>query len=256
MSVVNYAHRGASEYYPENTLWAFYAGLEMGADGIETDIQCTADGVLVLYHDDTLERVVGEKGAIRDYTYAQLLARDFGQFKHERFTGERIVTLETFLAHFGNRNLHLALEIKQLGVEEQTLACIEAHKCRTAVTLTSFIWESLERVRQLDTQIAVGFLTERITEEMLEKLEKHSIHQICPRVDLTDEADMRLARERGFSVRFWGIRNEKLMRRALELGGDGMTVNFPDKLTSALDEMSDLQKKPDAFDRIEHSQGC
>ena len=34
MSIVNYAHRGASEYYPENTLWSFYAGLEMGADGI------------------------------------------------------------------------------------------------------------------------------------------------------------------------------------------------------------------------------
>ena len=50
MPVVNYAHRGASEYYPENTLWSFYAGMEMGADGIETDIQRTSDGVLVLHH--------------------------------------------------------------------------------------------------------------------------------------------------------------------------------------------------------------
>ena len=60
MSIVNYAHRGASEYYPENTLWSFYAGLEMGADGIETDIQRTSDGVLVLHHDDPRERVAGE----------------------------------------------------------------------------------------------------------------------------------------------------------------------------------------------------
>ena len=210
MSIVNYAHRGASEYYPENTLWSFYAGLEMGADGIETDIQRTSDGVLVLHHDDTLERVAGEKGAIRDYTYAQLAAMDFGRFKDQRFEGERIVTLETFLTHFGNHHLHLALEIKQFGVEEQTLACIAAHGCRASVTLTSFIWESMERVRRLDAQTAAGFLTERITDEM------------------------RLARERGFSVRFWGVKNEELMRRALALGGDGMTVNFPDKLTAAL----------------------
>ena len=234
MSIVNYAHRGASEYYPENTLWSFYAGLEMGADGIETDIQRTSDGVLVLHHDDTLERVAGEKGAIRDYTYAQLAAMDFGRFKDQRFEGERIVTLETFLTYFGNHHLHLALEIKQFGVEEQTLACIAAHGCRASVTLTSFIWESMERVRRLDAQIAAGFLTERITDEMLEKLEKHEIRQICPRVDLTNEADMRLARERGLSVRFWGVKNEELMRRALALGGDGMTVNFPDKLTAAL----------------------
>lgn len=64
MPVVNYAHRGASEYFPENTLRSFYAGLEMRADGIETDIQRTSDGVLVLHHDDTLERVAGEKGAL------------------------------------------------------------------------------------------------------------------------------------------------------------------------------------------------
>ena len=54
MRMINYAHRGASEYYPENTLRSFYAGLEMGATGMETDIQRTKDGVLVLHHDDTL----------------------------------------------------------------------------------------------------------------------------------------------------------------------------------------------------------
>lgn len=234
MPVINYAHRGASEYYPENTLWSFYAGLEMRADGIETDIQRTSDGVLVLHHDDTLERVACEKGRIMERTYAQLLEMDFGAFKGERFKGERVVTLDTFLHHFGRKNLELALEIKQYGVEEQTLACIATHGCRERVTLTSFLWKSLEAVRALDAEIAVGYLTSSITLETLERLQRYRIRQICPRVDLVDEAAMALARGMGFSVRFWGIKDEALMNRALALNGDGMTVNFPDKLTAAL----------------------
>ena len=75
---VNYAHRGASEYLPENTLLAFYTGIYMGANGIETDVQRTRDGVLVLFHDDTLQRVTGQSGCIADYTFEQLqqLVRD------------------------------------------------------------------------------------------------------------------------------------------------------------------------------------
>ena len=55
--MINYAHRGASEYAPENTFSAFYLGLEMGADGIETDVRMTRDGKLVLFHDGVLDRV-------------------------------------------------------------------------------------------------------------------------------------------------------------------------------------------------------
>lgn len=88
----------------------------MRADGIETDIQRTKDNVLVLHHDDTLDRVLQMPGAIKDYTYQELLNMDFGAFKGEQFSGERIVTLDTFLTHFGRRGLTLALEIKQYGV--------------------------------------------------------------------------------------------------------------------------------------------
>lgn len=57
---INYAHRGASAYAPGNTLSAFYLGLACGANGIETDVRASRDGVLMLFHDKTLESV-GEK---------------------------------------------------------------------------------------------------------------------------------------------------------------------------------------------------
>lgn len=234
MPIINYAHRGASEYYPENTLRSFYAGLDMRADGIETDIQRTKDGVLVLHHDDTLTRVPHAAGSVKDYTYAELLDMDFGAFKGPEFAGERIVTLDTFLTHFSRRGLTLALEIKQYGVEAESLAAVNAHRCRNEVIFTSFIWESVAELRKLDSEITLGYLTREITPEILDLLEKHHIQQICPLVSTVTEESMRLAVDRGFSVRFWGIKDEEQMHRAIELGGDGMTCNFPDKLTAAL----------------------
>lgn len=234
MPFINYAHRGASEYYPENTLRSFYAGLDMRADGIETDIQRTKDGVLVLHHDDSLLRVARAEGSVKDYTYAELLEMDFGVFKGPQFAGERIVTLDTFLTHFARRGLTLALEIKQLGVEADSLAAVNAHRCRDEVIFTSFKWESVAELRRLDSEIRLGFLTREFNSEILDRLQAHNIQQVCPRINIMNEENMQMAIDRGFSVRFWGIKTEEDMHRAIQLGGDGTTCNFPDKLAAAL----------------------
>ena len=94
---INYAHRGASEYAPENTFLSFYTGMMMGANGIETDVQQTRDGVLVLFHDDTILRLTGAEGSIQDYTLAELQ-----QFTFEKDgLKDKIVVFEDFLRLFG-----------------------------------------------------------------------------------------------------------------------------------------------------------
>lgn len=118
---INYAHRGASQYYPENTLISFYAGWQMGANGIETDVQSTKDGVPVLFHDDTMKRLAGREERICDLTYEELCEIDVGRHKGENFSGERVPTLEEFIHHFSGKGLHLALELKQAGIERQVL---------------------------------------------------------------------------------------------------------------------------------------
>ena len=235
MSCINYAHRGASRYAPENTLAAFYLGIEMGAQGIETDIQRTSDGALVLFHDKTLLRIAGMEGCISDYTYAQLLEMDFGAHTgKEAYRGERIVTLNEFLLRFGRKNLAFALEIKQTGTEEECLAFIHQYGMERKVTFTSFLWDSLVKLRRLDSEMAIGYLTERITQETLDLLDQHRMGQICPLVSLLDKEGIQLARRRNFSVRGWGVKDGELMDRALALGVDGMTVDFPDLLTARL----------------------
>ena len=66
------AHRGYAAAFPENTLVSMAAALDCGAHFIETDIQMTADGVLVLFHDRDLKRLCGRNGAIHDYKFSQL----------------------------------------------------------------------------------------------------------------------------------------------------------------------------------------
>ena len=77
-----FAHRGFSGKYPENTMLAFQKAYEVGCDGIELDVQMTKDGVLVIMHDETIDRTTNGTGTLRDYTYEELCQFDcYGMFK-------------------------------------------------------------------------------------------------------------------------------------------------------------------------------
>ena len=99
------AHRGYAKHYPENTLTGINAALDAGAKIIEVDIQFTADGVPVLFHDATLERTTGSQGRIMDQTLAQLQAIDAGESARlgTRFSDTAIPTLAALVALLQNR---------------------------------------------------------------------------------------------------------------------------------------------------------
>ncbi|MEM1483493.1 glycerophosphodiester phosphodiesterase family protein [Oscillospiraceae bacterium PP1C4] len=235
---INYAHRGASEYAPENTFAAFYLGQYMGANGIETDVRETFDGNLVLFcgeKADSLEQIAGLPGSIYDYTYEQLLQADFGIHKGKQFQNEQIVLLEDFLKYFGRKELALAIEIKVTGIEERVMEMIYRSGCREKVTITSFILPCLERIRGFDEKVRLGFLTTQASEELMDKLVEKRINQYCPSVCALDAAVIAYARSKGLSVRAWGVRTVEDMKNVLTYDTDGMTINFPDKLTEELE---------------------
>ena len=103
--MINYAHRGASEYAPENTMASFYLALELGANGIETDVRETSDGVLVLFHDETMLRLTGEDLRICEMTYDQIYEKDLGSHKSSKYKNEKVVLLEDFLRYFCAKNI-------------------------------------------------------------------------------------------------------------------------------------------------------
>jgi glycerophosphoryl diester phosphodiesterase len=92
-----FAHRGAMAYRPQNTLPSFEFAWELGVDGIELDVQCTSDGVPVVFHDDTLDSLTDGTGNIRSKTLEEILALDAGSHFSAQYAGERIPLLETVL---------------------------------------------------------------------------------------------------------------------------------------------------------------
>ena len=112
------AHRGWCEKYPENTMEAFRAALEIGVDQIETDVRVTKDGELVLIHDQTVDRTTLSQGRVCDFTLAELRGMDAGSKKGEEFRGARIPTLrELFELVKDHPTITLDLELKEYPVE-------------------------------------------------------------------------------------------------------------------------------------------
>ena len=225
---VVYAHRGASEYAPENTMSAFYMGLSMGANGIETDIQKTKDGVLVLFHDDTLDRVTGRSGKIEDLTYEELCSL---RVMHKAGGRSDIIPrLEDFLHYCGSQGVHLALELKSPDIEEEVFAMVKKYKLEKQVVITSFHLEFLIKLKSLYPEAKLGYLTEDFDDDALDKMREVGIYQLCPRgVNLTPEKVSKW-HSCGFNVRAWGISDVSVMKHVYDCGADGMTANFPDRL--------------------------
>ncbi len=96
-----FAHRGASAYAPENTLAAFELALRQGADAIELDTKLTADGQVVVIHDQTLDRTTPKSGKVRDHSLAEIRKLDAGSHFDIAFKGENVPTLEEVLKAVG-----------------------------------------------------------------------------------------------------------------------------------------------------------
>lgn len=124
------AHRGlVSEFVPENTVKAFADALAAGADVIETDIQCSSDGVAMVFHDQDLIRLANIKKKIFELSAFELSQLDIGH-------GKRIPTLEQVLETFPNARFNL--DIKSTGAIEPTVSAVEKHNAHNRVLISSF----------------------------------------------------------------------------------------------------------------------
>jgi glycerophosphoryl diester phosphodiesterase len=137
---------------------------------------------------------------------------------------------EDFLRYFCDKDIEFAIELKGSGIEKDTVEMLYRYSVADKSIVTSFKIEELRQVRSFDNRIRLGYLTDKISDETLDLLESLGIKQICPNVKAIDIDSVRATKERGFSVRAWGVKTNELMIHAVACGVDGMTVNFPDRL--------------------------
>ncbi len=224
------AHRGASTYAPENTYAAFDLALRMGAKHLELDVHLSADGELVVIHDAKLDRTTNGNGTVVEKTLGELLLLDAGSWFSPEFTGERIPLLADFLRRYRDR-AHLHVEIKGGGTVavEQVGRMLRELEMIDQVSVTSFGMDRIKEMRKQFPEIVTGILVREVTDAVVETARELGIAQICPKAEFVTSEIVRSLKEQGFVVRAWGVYDEKLMRKVIRAGVDGMTVNFPDK---------------------------
>ena len=227
------SHRGAASLAPENTLPSFTAALALPIDGVETDIQQTKDGKLVLFHDNTLERTTGAAGTIQDKTWDELQALDAGTWFDPKYAGTRIPLLTDILDRFGTKT-SWDLEIKQPHIEDIVVKTVEPYKLFPNITFTSFDFITISDTKRKYPFLTTGFLTDDFSEEMIAKVKAHNIDHFCPKASLINKEIVDKLRSAGFYVRAWGVKNPDIMKQAIEAGVDGMTVDFPQLLLQEL----------------------
>ncbi len=105
------AHRGAADRHPENTLIAFEKALALGADALECDVHLSADGQVVVIHDPTVDRTTDGTGEVATMALEELRQLDAGSWKHSRFAGQRIPTLQE-VAELARDRAQLFVELK------------------------------------------------------------------------------------------------------------------------------------------------
>lgn len=120
-----WAHRGASGYMPENTLPSFQKAVELGADGVELDIQLSKDGEIVVCHDEMVDRTSNAKGWLKDYTLAELKEMDFS-YQFKELGKVSIPTMKEVFELLKPTNLIINIELKTgifdyEGIEEKSL---------------------------------------------------------------------------------------------------------------------------------------
>ena len=256
-SPLAFAHRGGARVYPENTLVAFRAAIELGFRHIETDVHLTRDGHLVCFHDDTLERTTDGRGRVADHTLDALRTLDAayhfspdGAALPLRGRGITIPTLEEALElHPG---VKWNVEIKAASDEaiETTLAFLERRGLEGRVLVAAANDSTNARLRK---RIQGRFATSPGIREVflywlgvrlgLARFMRPGFDalQVPPShgpLTVVDRRFVEAAHAHGVQVHVWTIDDPREMRRLIELGVDGLMTDEPALLLETLGRLS------------------
>lgn len=254
------AHRGASWDAPEHTFAAWDLALEQGADWLEFDLQRTADSVLVVFHDDSLDRVARGPaedctGPVAAHTLAQLRRCDVGRWFNERHPDRarpaydtlRLATLDDVLARYGAR-ARLYIELKDPdrapGMERQLHAALVAHGLVGAgarpgrLLVQCFFPDGLVRFHALAPEVSlVQLLSDSIPADRLEaalsQVARYA-QAIGPNHRLVDARLVAAAHAKGLAVHPYTVNDEARLETLIDLGVDGIFTDRPDLLRRLL----------------------
>ena len=227
-----YAHRGASGHAPENTLESFALAVSMGADGVELDVHISADGELIVIHDEKVDRTTNGTGYVKDLTLEQLKALDASCGK-EAYRGAKIPTLGEVYDLLRDTGLHVNVEIKtdQFMYPEIEKKCLEMERekgMQGRVLYSSFNHYTIANLLQLDPDARTGLLYMSGLYQpwsYAKNVGATHIHPFFPNILLPDLPKDCLAN--GVGINMWTVNDAGVMAQCVQYGV-GIITDYPD----------------------------
>ena len=243
------AHRGSMLLWPENTMTAFQKAVDLGYRYLETDLQISRDGVLVTFHDDTLDRTTNGTGPVSDYRLEEL--RNLDAAYRFRLNGEypyrggsiRIPTLKELVTAYPDAVF--SLDLKSDGMEEALVETIRRLDLWDRVIVGSFSGTRLRRFRSLvsrpvATSAGPGETLRFVTAARLGRTPRLTADSlqvpVKQGITIVNARTVRAARAAGASLIVWTINDRGEMERLLDLGVDGLITDRPDLLRTLIED--------------------
>jgi glycerophosphoryl diester phosphodiesterase len=219
-------HRGAPKQAPENTLLSFRRAIDIGVDWIEFDLRRSRDGVLVVIHDDTVDRTTDGKGKVCDMTLDELQMLDAGN-------GQKIPSLRQVI-DLAKGRVKMDMEIKETGIEMDVVDAIRSSGIAGHSMVSSFLYDSIRKVKELSPDIVTAAIMDKLPEnpenclDMLFDDVNTRTLMISKKIAL--EPFVGEVRRLGFSLGIWNADTPGEIERYAAMDPRYLCSNYPERL--------------------------
>jgi len=237
----NFAHRGFSGKYPENTMLAFKKAVEAGADGIELDVQLTKDGEVVIIHDEKVDRTTNGAGNVRDFTLAELRKLDASYIYTGKMDVNPVPTFEEYCEWVKDLPIVTNIELKTgvypyPGIEAKVWKILQKYNLQDKVIISSFNHYSILQMRKLAPQLQYGLLTESWLVNPGAYVESVGVECYHPYYGSLTEETVAEVKSHNIAINTYTVNDVDAVKRLNTLGIDIVIGNFPDMVKKVLAE--------------------
>ena len=220
------AHRGASAFYPENTMSAFEGAIEFGADWIELDVQQSKDGKLFVMHDHSFYRTTGLREFSWNLTFDEIEQLDAGSFFSDAYAGEKIPGLEEVIQLAKENHVRLNIEIKPSAndkdIEKSVVDLVREMDFADSCVISSQMYGSLQKVKDYDPEISTLYVM---------SLAYGNINRLKAADGFSMEAGnatpsmVSRIHNAGKQIYVWTVNNRKTINRMIDLNVDNIITD-------------------------------
>lgn len=211
---------------------AFELAYQIGADGIETDVQLTKDGIPVLIHDEMLNRTTNGTGFVHDYTLKELKKLDAGSWFSQKYANSRLVTLSEFLEWIKDKPLQLNIELKNNVIDYKHLEKIVYdylvnYNLVDRTVISSFNPTSIKRFKKIAPEIRTAFLTSQRIRNLMHYMRDIGATSLHAKYRLISSRLINHCHKHHYAVRVYTVNQPGRMMRCFKLGCDAIFTDVP-----------------------------